>query len=271
MSSNESIFSDFSLFSKDSQLQLKANCKKLFNENFQELASELQEEYFISFTSAEFETIICEVFEEREPFSYGPLEIQFLHLVENFLFLAFLHSDHEEFDILDFWQDTIFNQVFMELYQQKKEEVEVSVKLSHILENQILSFYYLHLNMTPLDQKGTLLYPISYELGDFEQRVYIGNDNKFISFNNSDNNIETFPNIPIHYVPPHRKFIEVDYGTKVISKNISQDSKIINNDKLILSLHPSSNEFILEFKNTNCSLQVNIKTKLKNQKRPTNA
>mgnify|MGYP003980023947 FL=1 len=144
----------------------------------------------------------------------------------------------------------------MELYQHKKDEVEVSKQLSHILENQILSFYYLHLNMTPLEQKGTLLYPISYELGDFEQRVYLGNKNKYISFDNRDQKLETFPNIPIHYVPPHRKFIEIDFGTKIISRDIDQQAYIIDNDELNLSIHPSSIDFIQH----NLELSDNIKT-----------
>jgi hypothetical protein len=258
MNTKTSLFSTFSLFSNDSQLDLISAFHQSFDESFQELAEEMQEEYFISFTTAEFEEVICSVFEDKEKLYYSPLGFQFLHLVESFLFLAFLHSDHEEFDILDFWQDTIFNEVFMELYQLKKDEVEVSKQLSHILENQILSFYYLHLNMTPLEQKGTLLYPISYELGDFEQRVYLGNKNKFISFDNRDQKLETFPNIPIHYVPPHRKFIEIDFATKVISKDIGQQSFLIDDEELNLSIHPSS----LEFVQHNLELSDNIKKAL---------
>jgi hypothetical protein len=244
MSTKKNLFSEFSLFSKKSQLNLLGEFHKSFDENFEELAEELQEEYFVSFTSAEFEELLCDIFEDKDQLYYSPLGFQFLHLVESFLFLAFLHSDHEEFDILDFWQDTIFNEVFMELYQLKKDEVVVSKELSHILENQILSFYYLHLNMTPLEQKGTLLYPIAYELGDFEQRVYIGNENKYISFNNSDQKLETFPNIPVHYVPPHRKFIEIDFGTKIISKDILEQDFLINSDEMTLTIHPSSTQFV---------------------------
>ena len=94
MSTKKSLFSTFSLFSKDSQLELISEFHQSFDESYLELAEEMQEEYFISFTTAEFEEIICSIFEEKEKLYYSPLGFQFLHLVESFLFLAFLHSDH---------------------------------------------------------------------------------------------------------------------------------------------------------------------------------
>ena len=114
---------NFSLFNQSTHQQLKSSLAKIHGENVDELKEELSEEYFLLFSTEEFKESLEEILEQSFIKSLTPLTFQFLHLVENFLFLAYLHNEHEEFEILDFWQDTIFNQSFMDLYETDKDSL----------------------------------------------------------------------------------------------------------------------------------------------------
>ncbi len=240
-----------SLLLNSTQKSLIQEFKNSFPKNFKELSDEFEEDYFLSFSSSDFQNTLSQIF-NKNALPYSSLSFQFSHFVEEFLFLAFLHSDseREEFDILDFWQNTIFNKAFMELFEKDSDEEKISKNLKHMLENQILSYFFLHLNNDPsqyIEQKGTLLYPICYEFGDHQEQVYVGEKNHFFSLNPKENPLETFPSIPIHYVPLHKQFIEIDFGTKIISQSILPLSNNIlspegkgDQDQHLLHLHDCS-------------------------------
>lgn len=151
-----------------------------YSEYLDEVFAEFDESYAKKFFSKEFRTEISKLNQEKHLFHYSPLSFYFAKQIENALFLAHLHSEIDEdpeveVEVFDFWKDSDFGELFLERNQKDEGQniSKLSLSFKPLLENQILSFYYLHLSQRPEAQPDILDYYIQTSLGDSTDRVYL--------------------------------------------------------------------------------------------------
>lgn len=145
-----------------------------------EIFVEFEESYTQKFFSKEFRSEILKLNHEKSLFEYSPLKFNFAKQLEDALFLAHLHFEISndpdvEVEIFDFWKDSDFGEIFLETNQESSGQniAKTSLKFKPLLENQILSFYYLHISEKPESQPDLLNYYIQSNLGDTNDRIYI--------------------------------------------------------------------------------------------------
>ncbi|TNE97958.1 MAG: hypothetical protein EP326_10565 [Deltaproteobacteria bacterium] len=151
-----------------------------FPEYMDEIFVEFEEDYADKFFSKEFKTEIAKLNQDKSVFQYSPLTFYFAKQMEDALFIAHLHFEAQddedaEIEIFDFWKDSDFGEIFLERNQRDGGEniLETSLSFRPLLENQVLSFYYLHISSKPELQPDILDYYIQSNLGDSKDRIYL--------------------------------------------------------------------------------------------------
>jgi len=151
-----------------------------FSNYLDEIFVEFDESYTQKFFSKEFRSEIAKLNHDKNLFEYSPLKFNFAKQLEDALFLAHLHNEisedpEVEVEIFDFWKDSDFGELFLEKNQEESGQniCKTSLTFKPLLENQILSFYYLHISLKPETQPDLLNYYIQSNLGDTKDRIYI--------------------------------------------------------------------------------------------------
>ena len=135
--------------------------------------------------------------------NYSGMKFYWLTLIEKLIYLDSLHEELEESDqelsseiegdIFEFWNKSEYMQAFLELMDKNADLIENSLELLPLLENQIISYYYLHINQSAYDGKP-LLYNIIPEIGDSDDVIYIGESLKEYRL---PNNLSMLPSLLI--------------------------------------------------------------------------
>lgn len=162
------------LFSPKHQLSIKKKVNSYHRFLLKEIKSELNLD-----VQTTFQKLVKEILKDKSLEKYSPLRFFWLHLLEDYFYL--INTDSED-ELFDYWEKSEYCNNFIKLLNKNFSISIASKKLLTKLENQIISFYYLHLKSKPRCPDFTLKYKIVPEIGDFNQRVYISDNHFFVNF-----------------------------------------------------------------------------------------
>lgn len=212
------------MFNKNSVFDLKFHnkIKENLSESFDELIFDLREDLNSGYTNEFF----CEGFLDRlkEIISdkclneYSDLNQYWSNLLESAIYLVQLHEEYSESEpsgedfefseieeeIFNFWNESDLTESFLELKESGKSVIEASKTLQPLIENQIISFFYLNISKNPLLGEESYIYTAIPEKGDNDQCLYLGSDNQLVRL---EPPCETFPTMPVVGVNKHQNLI----------------------------------------------------------------
>ncbi len=162
---------------------------------------------------------------------FSGLKFYWATLLEKLLYLDSLHEEYQtskgdvlmdiEDDIFDFWNKSEYMQAFLELMEESSEVLDNSLKLIPMLENQLVSFFILHIGQEPFD-KSPVLYNILPEIGDTEEAIYVGEE---LHEYRLPKDLPLFPSLAIKSVDKERGEIILDKDVKLARTSKAIDLK----------------------------------------------
>ncbi|MGZ3789279.1 MAG: aKG-HExxH-type peptide beta-hydroxylase, partial [Bacteriovorax sp.] len=201
-----------------------------------------------------------------------PLKFYWLNLVDNIVYVIQLHEElliEEDIDadelteveneLFNFWNDSDLTESFLNYLNDGAPVVEASNNLLPLLENQIISFYVLHLSLYQQEFDDALMYQTIPELGDYEKKIYLGDDHCFVNLKKTP---DTFPSLPIRFISQEEKTLAIEIEDKLVKLAIEKNYAPLAVDELNLFVLPnceSGEKKIEEFKKNISKALANIK------------
>ncbi|ATH09377.1 hypothetical protein BIY24_15945 [Halobacteriovorax marinus] len=211
------MISNKNIFNSSTHNDLKSDVADSYAELIHDLREDLTSGYTNDFFSEGFLDRLKEIIIDKELNLYSDLNFYWSTLLENSIYLVQLHeeceetqkSDPEEFQIIEeelfnFWNDSDLTESFLELISNEKTILEASKVLQPLIENQIISFFYLNISKNPLLGEESYIYKAIPEKGDNDQCLYLGANNQLVRL---EPPCETFPTLPIVGVNKHQNLI----------------------------------------------------------------
>ncbi|WP_127715631.1 HEXXH motif-containing putative peptide modification protein [Halobacteriovorax sp. HLS] len=214
------------IFSNSFQSTIKDNVKQSYAELLQDIREDLNSGYTSESFSEGFLDRLKEIINDKALNEYTDLNFYWSNLMENSIYLIQLHDelsetnsgDQVEFneiedEIFNFWNDSDFAESFLELNSDGKSLVESSKILQPLIENQIISFFYLNISKNPLLGEESYIYKATPEKGDNEQCLYLGKSNSLVRLEPA---CSTFPTLPVVGVNKHENLIFLEDDIRYI-------------------------------------------------------
>ncbi|MDD0854805.1 HEXXH motif-containing putative peptide modification protein [Halobacteriovorax sp. GB3] len=238
--------------SKEFHGTIKQNVMMSYAELIQDIREDMLAGYTTEHLSAEFLQALKELVKDNKLESYTPLKFYWSTLLENLIYVVQLHEEileterNEEFEfseaedeLFNFWNDSEMAQSFLEMLDENNNIIEASAHLLTLLENQILSFYYLHISNQEPNLKDVILYNAIPEIGDNEERLYIGESHKMADFEEPS---DIFPNIALKRIFSNKSGIEVEINTDLFEVPLLSNDSFIKLKGKKVYLLPSCNK-----------------------------
>jgi len=230
------------IFSTDFHQKIKDNVSKQYLELIEDIRAEVSEGFSSTYLSNNFLEDFKNIIGDVKLNSYSPLKYYWTNLLNDLVYLIELHEEAEEStlveeEIFSYWENSDFAQAYFALLDEGRSIKDVSSSFLALLENQILSFYHLHIGtstaLTPL------LYTIIPEIGDFKSRIYLTDEHKFCV---PPGTPDSFPSLPLTEITP--KSISFNLNEEIIGEKIQEGNFRITD---YLYLLPSSLEGVANF------------------------
>lgn len=242
------------LFSKDFHIKLKKNVERDYRDFIEDLREDFKRGFTTDVVDADFLEQLSDILQDETFDSYSPLKFYWLNLVDNIVYVIQLHEellneediDSEELsevedELFSFWNDSDFAESFLNFLNEGAPVVEASNNLVPLLENQIISFYVLHLNLYRQEFDDALMYHTVPEIGDFEKRIYLGDDHRYVDLKKTP---ETFPSVPLRYISPEENRLTIEVNDNPVAQKIEQSPKPLTIEDLKLFVLPNCDEGI---------------------------
>lgn len=238
--------------------QVVKDLKSRLNQEYSDFLEDFREQakngISSEFISEKFAVAISSLLFSPQLDSYDPLRFYWLTLLDDLALLVEAHEDYEEANksekitseeiIFNIWNESEYAQAFSEMLQ-KHAPIEASVSLLTVLENQILSFYLLH-----IESSNSYLYdhPVLYrfipEIGETETFITRGLSKKYFKI---QDNITSLPNLIIDHVDFCTENMSIEDNDRLIKISIENDGfinllKHKNNTIRVIGSHFTSSD-----------------------------
>lgn len=260
------------LFSKDFHIKLKKNVERSYRDFIEDLREDFKRGFTTDVVDSDFLEQLSDILQDECFDSYSPLKFYWLNLVDNIVYVIQLHEEllneedidsdeltEAENELFSFWNDSDFAESFLNFLNDGAPVVEASNNLVPLLENQIISFYVLHLSLYQQEFDDALMYHSVPELGDFEKRIYIGDNHHFVNLKVTP---ETFPSLPIRFISQEEEVLTLEIEDKPLRLKIEKTIAPINIEEFKLFVIPNCEEGLKKlekFKGNISKALVNIK------------
>jgi len=238
------------LFSKDFHNKIQKDVMKSNRDFIEDLRDDFKRGFTTDVVDTDFLDQLSDILQDECFDNYSPLKFYWLNLVDNLIYVIQLHEElltEEDMDsdelteveneLFDFWNESELAESFLNFSNDGSPVVEASNNLLPLLENQIISFYVLHLSIYQQEFDDALMYQTIPELGDYEKKIYLGDDHRSVSLKKTP---ETFPSLPLRFISPEKKSISLEISDKVINLAIESNAVFVNVDELKLFILPNS-------------------------------
>lgn len=235
------------IYSTKHYQELKDQVAQSFSDFIQDVREDLDEGHETDFLSPNFLRELRAFIQTKELQKYSPLAMHWAHNLDSLIQIVQLHEemqenqnnqelcDELEEEIFHFWDQHEHAPIFIEITQKGKGPQAASLELIPLLENQLLSFYQLHLTKDPFVSDRPLLYHAIPEKGDGDLGLSIGEE--AISCPLEIERLEGL--IPISRVDHQQAFIEVQESEdKVYNAPFGPQATLIKTDQLQLLYLP---------------------------------
>jgi hypothetical protein len=240
------------LFSKDFHIKLKKNVERSYRDFIEDLREDFKRGFTTDVVDNDFLEQLSDILQDECFDTYSPLKFYWLNLVDNIVYVIQLHEEllneedidsdeltEAENELFSFWNDSDFAESFLNFLNDGAPVVEASNNLVPLLENQIISFYVLHLSLYQQEFDDALMYHSVPELGDFEKRIYIGDNHRFVNLKVTP---ETFPSLPIRFISQEEEVITLEIEDKPLRLKIEKTIAPINIEEFKLFVIPNCEE-----------------------------
>ncbi len=260
------------LFSKDFHNNIKKNVEKNFREFIEDLREDFKRGFTTDVVDADFLEQLSDILQDECFDKYSPLKFYWLNLIDNLIYLIQLHEEllsendidsneleEIENELFNFWNESELAESFHGYLNEGAPVIEASNNLLPLVENQIISFYVLHLSLYRQEFEDALMYQTVPELGDYEKKFYLGDDHRFVTLKKTP---ETFPSLPIRFISQEEKKIAIeidDVAVNLVIEKGSNPVKVDETDLYVLSAFEEGEKKIEEFKKSISSALAQIK------------
>lgn len=260
------------LFSKDFHIKLKREVEKGYRDFIEDLRDDFKRGFSTDVVDVDFLDQLADILQDECFDKYSPLKFYWLNLVDNIVYIIQLHEEllieddidtdeltEIEDELFSFWNDSELAESFLNFLNEGAPVIEASNSLLPLLENQIISFYVLHLSLYQQEFEDALMYQTIPELGDFEEKIYLGDEHFVVNLKKTP---ETFPSLPIRFISPEEKLLAIEIANKAVNFSIdgSPAPLVIDEAKLFILPNCKAGEKKLEeFKKCILKALANIK------------
>ena len=227
------------LFNPALMQKLKNDLKADYREFLDDLRLDIKEDYRSDILSVFFQDQLKSHIFSKKLDLYNHLNFYWLNLIDHLITGLQLTEDfiqEGEQDLFDelffFWESSEFAQLFLEKMGENEDNLgEVSKQLIPLLEDQILSFFSLHISSLDHQFQEPTAYNLIPELGDNPLWIYKGPNNFWIKFNEE---LPTMPTLLLlevnnkeHWVEIENEFDQVQLKSEKAPGNLKfQDNSI---------------------------------------------
>lgn len=249
------------LFSKDFHKKLQKNVERSYRDFIEDLRDDFKRGFNTDVVDGDFLDQLADILMDESFDHYSPMKFYWLNLIDNIIYVIQLHEellleedvDTEELtelenELFNFWNDSELAESFLNFLNNGSPVIEASHNLLPLLENQIISFYVLHINQFPQFFDDALMYQTVPELGDFEGKIYLGDSHQVVQLKKIPT---TFPSLPILFISPEDHKLSVEIEDKKVDLKIESAPSSISVDEIklfVLPNCPSGEKRIDEFK-----------------------
>jgi hypothetical protein len=259
------------LFSPVTHKKLKANVEKNYKEFIEDVREDLKNGFNTDIVDPQFLDQLNDIVNDVAFDNYSPLKFYWMNLLDNLIYLIQLHEEilsSEEFnetneelsapeeELYHLWRECEFAEQFLDLFNEGLPVLEISDQLLPLLENQIISFYVLHINQYQQEFDDALIYQAVPELGEFEKRLYLGEGHHIVDLQKTP---ESFPSLPIKAFRPENLELWTEVKEEDLKNKIKLNAPSIEIENFSLFVIPSCEQGIKRQK----EFQTNIETALK--------
>lgn len=237
------------IFSKDFHNKLKREVNKSYREFIEDLRDDFKHGFSTDVVDSDFLDQLSDILQDESLDVYTPLKFYWLNLVDNIVYVIQLHDellteddiDTEELseienELFNFWNDSELVESFLGFINDGSPVVEASNSLLPLLENQIISFYVLHLSLYQQEFDDALMYQTIPELGDSLKKIFSGDAHQVIKLTKIP---ETFPSLPIRFISRDEKILAIEINNKAVKLQIENAPSPIAIDELALFVLPN--------------------------------
>jgi len=219
------------IFSPEFQKSIKEKVSLSYLELIEDIRSEIKEGFSSTYLSNTFLDAFKEIIPSKKLDTYSPLKFYWTHLLNDLIYLIELHEEVEDSELIEeeifgFWETSDFANAFFTMLDEGRSIIDVSNSFIPLLENQILAFFYLH-----LEESTTvpLLYTIFPEVGDFKARIYLTDTHKYCTVPGIP---DSFPSLPLTEITP--KNLSFNLNDKIIKEMITDGDFSVTEDLYLL-------------------------------------
>ncbi len=260
------------LFSKDFHIKIKKNVEKSYRDFIEDLRDDFKKGFTTDVVDGDFLEQLGDILHDESFDTYSPLKFYWLNLVDNLVYIIQLHEelllekdiDTEELteledELFNFWNDSELAESFLNFLNNGSPVIEASNNLLPLVENQIISFYVLHINQYQQVFDDALMYQTISELGDFEKKIYIGDSHKSVTLKKTPS---TFPSLPLLFVSPTENKLSIELDDKKLELKIDAAKAPLKVEDCTLYVLPNcetGEKKIEEFRKNIAKALTNIK------------
>lgn len=260
------------LFSKDFHNKLKREVEKNYRDFIEDLRDDFKRGFSTDVVDIDFLDQLADILQDECFDTFSPLKFYWLNLVDNIVYIIQLHEELLEEDDIDsdelaevedelfnFWNDSDLTESFLNFLNEGTPVIEASNSLLPLLENQIISFYVLHLSLYQQEFDDALMYKTIPELGDTEKKIFLSDAHLFVNLKKTP---ETFPSLPIRSISPEKKELAIEIADKSVNFPIENAPLPLALDELKLFILPNceaGEKRLGEFKKNISQALANIK------------
>lgn len=186
-------FMNLPFLNKPYYQNLKSSVEDEYFDFIEQIREDIEEGADSDLLSPEFQSFLKEEIFNEKLNQFHSLHFYWINLIDSLVYLLGLHEERAKDDIFDFWEATEYAEIFLKFESEFNNSLKSSAECVCFLESQIQSFYYLHIKCEDLHTDLPNNYNVIPELGDSENRIFIGKKGNAIRFNKP---IDSFPLIP---------------------------------------------------------------------------
>jgi hypothetical protein len=236
------------IFSKDFHKKLQKNVENSFRDFISDLRYDFQKGFNTDVVDPDFLDQLNDIIHDEVFEKYSPLKFYWLNLVDNLIYVIQLHEEllseddidsddlsELEDELFSFWNESELAESFLNFVNEGAPVVEASQNLIALLENQIVSFYVVHLNRYRQEFGDALMYQVVPELGDSERRIYITDKHLPVNLKKVP---ATYPALPLVSVSPEEEKFTIEVDDKNLELKIERPLSPITSGELNLFVLP---------------------------------
>lgn len=202
---------------KTAELAISSSLANNYQQFIDDVREDLKEGFTTDFVDLQFLEQLFDIIHDESFDQFSWANFHWSLKLNDLIYLIQLHEEimnQEEFnetnenfsdveqELFDFWNEGIFSEVFNKNLQEGLSLIDSSDAIIPLLENEIISFYVLHINNYQQEFAEPVIYTANEDFGDKANEIILPFKNQSIRF---EKNIETFPSVIIFEFNPEEK------------------------------------------------------------------